>query len=128
MPTTPWRTVGTPNPDREYLALLTYLPLRRYRSIPVFMARTLAIQKRLDAAPGIVGHSLKASPLSKRFWTLSVWEGEAALRGFVSSKAHRDAMTALASRMGPTSFTRWTLRGADLPPDWDDALRRQARP
>jgi len=33
-------------------------------------------------------------------------------------------MKALAPHMGATGFTRWTVKGSDLPLRWGDALRR----
>lgn len=47
MPASPWITLSPPDPQREYLALLTHLPLRRYRSIPRFMLYTFRIMGQL---------------------------------------------------------------------------------
>ncbi|HKE00648.1 MAG TPA: antibiotic biosynthesis monooxygenase, partial [Planctomycetota bacterium] len=112
-------------PDREYVALLTYLPLRAYRSIPRFLVSTIRIGRQLARAPGAIGYSLRASMGSKQFWTLSVWESEAALGAFVAARPHLDAMSGLRGHMGATRFTRWRVRGRELPPDWSDALRRE---
>ena len=43
------------------------------------------------------GSSLLARPLSKRFWTLSVWKNEDALRAFVQHQPHLRIMTALVA-------------------------------
>jgi hypothetical protein len=42
----------------------------------------------------------------KRFWTLSVWENEAALRKFVVQMPHGRVMTALEGKMEQTHFVR----------------------
>jgi hypothetical protein len=66
----PWKTTGTVEKDREYLALLSFLPLNRYSKIPAFMRYTMAIQKQLQATPGVIGHSMRAKLFTRRFWTL----------------------------------------------------------
>jgi len=68
---------------------------------------------------------LRAQLAAKRFWTLSVWEDETALRAFVAAPPHAAVMKALAPHMGATRFTRWTVRGSDLPLQWDDTLKRR---
>jgi len=72
----------------------------------------------------MLGYSVLARPLSKRFWTLSVWKDEAALRNFVQCPPHMRVMTALTPHVGETKFARWTVKGAQLPLSWDDALHR----
>jgi hypothetical protein len=41
------------------------------------------VTKQLASAEGVLGYSVLARPLSKLFWTLSMWKDEAALRTFV---------------------------------------------
>lgn len=126
MPATPWKVLREAEPGREYLVLLSFLPLRRFRDFPAFARHNIRITRQLQTAPGLVGYSKLGRPWVKRFWTLSAWEDEAALAGFVHAGSHVRAMVELPSRMGPTRFVRWTLPGAALPPRWDDALRRWA--
>ena len=123
MVTSPWRSIAAPA-DREYLALISFLPLRRYRTIPSFLRRSGAIGRQLEESPGLVGFSLRAKPLSKGFYTLSVWEDEKSLMEFVRRGVHRETMRALGPRMGETRFVRWTVRGPEVPPAWEEALRR----
>jgi heme-degrading monooxygenase HmoA len=80
--------------------------------------------RQLAAAQGLLGHSVLARPFSKRFWTLSAWENEAALRAFVQHPPHVRLMAALTPHMGETKFVRWMVKGSQLPLRWDDALRR----
>jgi quinol monooxygenase YgiN len=122
----PWRTLASPDPNREFLALLTYLPLKSHWRIFPFMMYTAQITRQLTAANGVLGYSLLAGPLSKRFWTLSAWESEAALQDFVQQPPHARVMNALASHMQQTQFLRWSMKAAQLPLSWDDALRRFA--
>ena len=127
MPTKPWVTFRRPDPDREYLVLLSELPLKRFRDLGAFLLYTWRIQGQLRHTPGLIGYSLLAR-LRKRqlqFWTLSVWEGEAALRQFVIENPHGHVMIALREKMDQTRFVRWTMRGSEFPPRWREALTRR---
>jgi quinol monooxygenase YgiN len=124
MPASPWRTFGPPDPNSDSVALLSYLPLRTYWRVPAFLLYTAQVVKQLASAQGLLGYSVLARPLSKRFWTLSAWKDEAALRAFVQHTPHVRLMAALAPHMGETKFVRWTVKDFQLPVRWDDALRR----
>ncbi|HEV2911699.1 MAG TPA: DUF3291 domain-containing protein [Pyrinomonadaceae bacterium] len=126
MPTR-WKSFAAPAPDREYLALLSYLPLKSYLRIPKFIKYTSQIERQLAEARGLVGYSLQAQLLSRKFWTLSVWEDEPALTEFVYRLPHSEVMKSLANDMDKTKFTQWKIQGAALPPRWDDAKRRMAQ-
>jgi len=80
--------------------------------------------KQLAAAQGLIAYSLLARPITKNFWTLSVWENEAALKAFVHYPPHVRLMASLTSHMRKTKFVRWKVKGSELPLRWDDALRR----
>ncbi len=109
------------NREREYLALLSYLPLKGYRKMLRFARHVRAIQKRLADTPGVIGYSLRAKLLRHRFWTVSVWEGEEALNAFVMREPHRTTMGAsdptwtrphssAGSSRAPTSLRRGMRR------------------
>ena len=119
----PWYSHSGAVPERDYVALLSYLPLRSWR-IPWLLLYNVRIQRQLRASSGLIGYSLRAQLAAKRFWTLSVWQDEAALQGFVAAPPHVAVMKALAPHMGTTRFIRWTVTGSDLPLQWDDALKR----
>ena len=125
MPAKPWVTFRQPDPDREYLVLLSELPLQRLRDLGAFLLYTWRIQGQLRRTPGVLGYSLLARILKRQFWTLSVWESEAALHQFVVDNPHVQVMTALQGKMGQTHFARWSMRGAAFPPRWQDALARR---
>jgi quinol monooxygenase YgiN len=124
MPPLSWKWAERAAPDHECLALLTFLPLNRHRHIPGLLLQAMRITRQLRQAAGLFGYSLYAEPAAKRFWTLSAWQGEASLLDFVQAQPHARAMTEMAPRMGETRFLRWTLAGSELPPRWDDALKR----
>jgi quinol monooxygenase YgiN len=120
----PWIKFATPDTNREYFALLSYLPLNKYRAIPALLKFLFQIQKQLRATPGIIGYSLRAKPLSRNFWTLSAWTNEKQLMDFVAKTPHAQAMKAMMPHMGPTKFTKWKVSGSALPLRWEEAMER----
>jgi len=125
MPAKPWVTCRQPDPNREYLALLSELPLKRFRDLGRFLLYTWRIQRQLRHTPARLGYLLRARLPTRQFWTLSVWEEEAALNQFVIESPHSHVMLALREKMGETRFVRWRLRGAEFPPQWEDAFARR---
>jgi hypothetical protein len=123
----PWKALAHADESREYIALLSYLPLRAYRKVPLFFRFTLQINRQLRATPGAIGYAMRAKVFSRQFWTLSVWESDRALMDFVAKVPHGEVMKELAPHMGEASFTRWKLLGTGVPPRWDDAVRRSVR-
>ncbi len=126
MPDLPWTSFADRDAEREYVALLSYLPLRRLSSTPAFFRDVQRIRGQLARSDGLVGYSLRARPLRKEYWTLSVWESERALLAFVKEQPHGGVMSSLRARMGPTRFVRWRLSGAETLPGWDEAMSRAA--
>jgi heme-degrading monooxygenase HmoA len=122
---TPWNAAVQASPEGEYVALLSFLPLKQRRRLPWFAFHTWRVVQQLKSSRGLIGYSLRAELLAKSFWTLSAWESEAALRAFVQAPPHREIMAALQPHMGQTSFDRWTVKGTELPLHWDEALRRR---
>jgi quinol monooxygenase YgiN len=124
MPASPWRTFGAPEPNGNFVVLLSYFPLKSYWRMPSLFRYTAQVEKQLASAQGLLGYSVLARPLTKRFWTLSAWKNVDALQAFVQHPPHVRLMAALAPHMDKTKFVRWTVKGCDLPLRWDKALRR----
>ena len=124
---TPWRMIAAAERDRGYVALLSYLPLRRYSKILAFFRYTLQIQRQMRATPGAIGYSMRAKVFSRKFWTISVWQDDRALMEFVRHAPHSAAMKSIAPHMGATRFTRWKVPGSAVPPTWDDAMKREMK-
>jgi hypothetical protein len=123
----PWKVVSSAARDREYMALLSYLPLRSYSRIPQFFRYTIQIQGQMQQTPGAIGYALRAKVFSRKFWTLSVWENDGALMEFVRKVPHGDAMKIIAPHMDRTKFTRWKVPGSAVRPTWDEAMQREAQ-
>src|SRR5262245_7921715 len=60
MPALPWTVIQPVDSDGDYLAMLSRLPLRKYRSVPRFLRSTQQIRKQLAAAEGLLGYTLNA--------------------------------------------------------------------
>jgi quinol monooxygenase YgiN len=112
----PWKSFRQAVPEREYVAMLTYLPLRSLWNVPQFFYYTGRIQSQLKSAPGLIGYSLLAHVREKRFWTLSVWENDAALERFVGQQPHRQAMLGLRRAMGRHCVCALETQGRGGPP------------
>ncbi len=117
----PWRSRAEAVPEREYVALLSYLPLKGWRGFLRFANYGRRILGQLRDAPGLVGFSMRARLRSRQFWTLSVWEDSQTLMAFVHAPPHVEAMERIRPFMGPTRFTRWTVRGSEVPIPWEAA-------
>ncbi len=122
----PWKSLGDIEPDREYLVLASSIPALKRTSTWRMFRGSRIVHKQLLTTDGVVGFSLLARPWKKEYATLSVWRSGEALDAFAATSPHREMMSALAPEMGPTKFVRWTIRGSDGRPSWDDALRRLA--
>jgi heme-degrading monooxygenase HmoA len=120
----PLANAWLPRPQRRLRCAALYLLLKSYWWVVPFFAYTRQVVTQLETSDGLLGYSLLARPLSKRFWTLSVWKNEDALRAFVQHLPHVRITSALAPHMDKTRFVRWTVKGSDLPLRWDDALQR----
>jgi heme-degrading monooxygenase HmoA len=126
MPAVPWTTFSPPDPGREYAVMASRLPLARHRDTPAFLRATMAIRGQLGHASGLVGYALDAHLMRKTFYTVSAWDSQDALDAFSHADPHRSRVSAIRPRMRPTTFTFWTVRGADLPIGWTEARRRIA--
>ncbi len=120
----PWKTLTAPNGVSEYVALLSFLPLKHYRTIPLFFWLTFQTQRQLREANGLIGYSLHAQPLRRQFWTLSVWEDQRSLMDFVRQVPHGKIMQTLAPHMSKTQFVQWKVKASDIPLNWNAAKAR----
>ncbi|MGC2332074.1 MAG: hypothetical protein WA581_11510 [Candidatus Acidiferrales bacterium] len=118
---TPWKSFAAPRDDKEYVALLSFLPLKRYRTIPKLARLAMETIGQLAKSPGLIGYSLGAELTRKRFWTVSVWEDQQALRDFVEQIPHSRIMQELAPHMDKTGFAEWTVRASEIPVPWATA-------
>ncbi len=127
MPDIPWTARGEMEPGRYYLVMASHLPLTRITSTVRFFRAVVAVRKQLRSAEGLVGYALRAKPLARDYWTLSVWTDQAALDGFMRTPPHVGVMGSLKPFMAPTMFVQWEIAAADGQPSWTEALERLVR-
>jgi quinol monooxygenase YgiN len=127
VPDLPWTAHSEIEPDHTYLVMASHLPLSTITSTVRFFRAVSAIRKQLASAEGLVGYTLRAKPLARDYWTLSVWTDRAALQAFMRTAPHVRLMASLRPSMGPTKFVQWEITSADGRPSWTQALERLAR-
>jgi heme-degrading monooxygenase HmoA len=103
--------------------MASHLPLKRVTSTVRFFRGVSAIRRQLATADGLIGYTLRAKPLARDYWTLSVWQDEQALRAFMRTPPHAGIMASLHPHLGPTKFTTWTISAADGRPSLTGALQ-----
>lgn len=123
MPILPWKNVSKSDQDK-FIAMLTYLPLKNYRSSFRFMYYVGVITNQLNQTPGLIGYTLKASPTSKKYWTLSVWKDNDSLNKYVQTMPHSLVMKKLHGSIGSTDFKSWEIKKNELPLDIRSALKK----
>ena len=104
MPDIRWTAAGQMEPGREYVVMASHLPLRSITSTPRFFRAVAAIREQLRGAEGLVGYTLRAKPLARRYWTLSVWTDGSALQAFMRTPPHVGVMGSLKPFMATTKF------------------------
>jgi hypothetical protein len=111
-----------PAPEREYITLISYLPLTTRFIIPKFLYLTVQIQTQLAGSDGAFGYSLLAYILKKEFWTMSVWEDDQSLAKFVKTGAHLRTMRELSHFLSPERrFVKVLVKGSEVPLPWNRA-------
>jgi heme-degrading monooxygenase HmoA len=126
MPDLPWTARAEMEPGAEYVVMASHLPLKRIINTVRFFRAVLAVRKQLATADGLIGYTLRARPLARDYWTLSVWKDDTALRQFMRSRPHVQIMSSLQPVMAPTKFVTWTISAADGRPDMASALQHLA--
>jgi hypothetical protein len=122
----PWTTRAEMESGPEYLVMASHLPLKRISSTMRFFRGVSAIRKQLTTADGLVAYTLRAKPLARDYWTLSVWRDEASPCAFMRTLPHAGLMASLHPLLGPTTFTTWAISAVDGRPNLAGALRRLA--
>ncbi|QNS04694.1 DUF3291 domain-containing protein [Streptomyces xanthii] len=124
MPTLPWTVPNTPPTGAEATVFASRFETRTLWGALKFFLRTPKIWRQVGSAPGAYGATLKAKPLQRTFWTLSVWESPQALKDFASSAPHRPLADGLRDQMKDSEFLTWKASTDELPLAWKDVLPR----
>lgn len=101
---------------------VTRLRPRRLWLAPVLVADSLRIARQVRGAGGFLGGYL-AIGQGLSFWTVSVWDGAAAMVAFRNSGAHRKAMPRLIRICDEASYAHWDQTERPPPCPAEAALR-----
>lgn len=100
---------------------LTRLRLRSIRFLPVFALHTVRSNRQVQRSRGFLGGSLLPDR-SWTFWTMTLWESQEAMRAYMISGAHKQAMPHLMDWCDEASVTHWDQVNPELP-TWAEADR-----
>jgi heme-degrading monooxygenase HmoA len=85
----PWSAAGTPPAGQDAYVMASRFELTSIWRSPAFLTQAVRAWRQARRSPGVYGVTLRAELLQRRYWTLSAWTGEAALREFARAEPHR---------------------------------------
>ena len=101
---------------------ITRLRVRSARFLPAFALHTLRSIRQARGAAGFHGGALLVDR-GRTFWTLTTWDAQDSMRGYMSAGAHRLAMPHLLDWCDEASVAHWT-QPEDTLPSWGEVDRR----
>lgn len=101
---------------------ITRLRIRSVRFMPRFMLDAMRTTRQVKRAEGFLGGALLPDR-KLTFWTMTLWRDQAAMRRYMTSGAHVQAMPKLLAWCDEASIVHWLQDGAEAP-DWLEADRR----
>lgn len=107
------------------LVAITRLRVRSWRYLLLFFLQALRSARQAAAAEGNLATQL-LHDRRNAFWTGTVWTTDAAMKGFMLSGVHRQAMRKLPDWCDEAAVVHWTQDGSNLP-TWAEAAARLQR-
>ena len=104
---------------------ITRLRVRSWRYLLPFIFFAARSSRQARAAEGNLRVALLRDARST-FWTCTIWESEAAMRSFMLSGPHRQAMPRLLNWCDEAALVHWS-QDTDRQPDWGEAHARLQR-
>ncbi|HEV2575714.1 MAG TPA: DUF3291 domain-containing protein [Acidobacteriaceae bacterium] len=101
---------------------VTRLRVRSVRFLPGFAWYAWRSTQQVKRAAGFLGGALLGDR-EWTFWTLTVWESQAAMRAFMTAGAHKQAMVKLLEWCDEASVAHWEQEGETVV-SWEEADRR----
>jgi hypothetical protein len=122
----PWSAAGTPPAGQDAYVMASRFELTSIWRSPAFLTQAVRAWRQARRSPGVYGVTLRAELLQRRYWTLSAWTGEAALREFARAEPHRTIMRRVRPWARTATFRFWTAPAGQLTPSqlWPEAERR----
>jgi heme-degrading monooxygenase HmoA len=101
---------------------LTRLRVRSIFSMVPFLFMTERAVTQIIRSPGFLGGRILVDR-RRTFWTATIWESEAAMKGYRGSGAHREAMPKLAGWCDEAAIAHWSQESPEIP-DWRELWQR----
>ncbi len=101
---------------------VTRLRLRSWRYLLAFFKHAAASTQQAIAAEGNLSTQTRQQRF-RVFWTITIWDSETAMRHFMRSGAHREAMPKLVEWCDEASTVHWWQETTELP-SWEDIQQR----
>ena len=108
---------------------VTRLRVRALRFLPAFFMRAIHTQRQVARSAGFQEGALLMDA-KWTFWTLTLWDDQAAMRAYMTGGAHRAAMPKLIDWCDEASVAHWEQPERTLPawPAVVDRMRHEGRP
>jgi hypothetical protein len=100
----------------------TRLRVRSIFYLPQFFWANELSARQLAHSPSFLGGRLLVDR-DRTFWTVTAWEGEAAMRAYRNSGAHRKVMPKLLKWCNEATVVHWNQESSVLP-NWQEIHRR----
>lgn len=101
---------------------VTRLRIRSVWFMPRFALHAINSQRQCRQAQGFLGGSLLPDR-KLTFWTMTLWQDQAAMRAYMAAGAHLKAMPKLQKWCDEASVVHWT-QDDSTPPSWEEADQR----
>jgi Domain of unknown function (DUF3291) len=101
---------------------ITRLRIRSIRFLPMFLVYALRSRRQAMSTIGFQGGSL-LNDRNWTFWTMTAWDSQESMRGFMTTGPHRAAMPRLLDWCDEASVVHWDQAETALP-SWNEADQR----
>ncbi len=105
-----------------YTVSITRLRVRSILLMPLFALHAMRTMTQAQKAAGVLGVETRFEP-GNVVWTKTIWQDEAAMKGYRNTGAHQIAMRLLADLCSEAAYARWQQPTPALP-TWEEAHQR----
>ena len=123
-----WSTGPVDGPERVVTISITHITLKSDSAARGRFWRSVReVEAAIRDQPGLIGYAKRTELVGNEAWTVSAWESEANMLGFIRSPAHSAAMERAAGSYDMARFARISVSSGKLPLPWPEILDLLAR-